>query len=316
MAMKSWRSRLLATYLGISHPYRWWASRRWCARGLAPISILFHHRIADDRKNDWTISCAAFERQLDWLQQHREIISLAEAQARISAGRNDRLAVCITFDDGYADNCLFAVPLLLKRSIPFTYFVTTKHIARQEPFPHDARRGLPLAPNTVDQIRAMADAGVEIGVHSRSHVDFGQINELQVVEDEIVGAKQEIEGWIGRATRFFAFPFGMPQNLSCPAIDVIRQSGLSGFCSAFGGYNWPRCDSFHLRRFHADEDFQQFLNWVTICPRKQVLTERAAAHIPCSASSGSVSSGSASSGSASLPASAGQAPQCLSRVES
>ena len=67
----------------------------------------------------------------------------------------------------------FAVPLLLKHQIPFTYFVSTDHVLGGEPFPHDVQAGRPLASNTLAQLRELAAAGVEIGAHTRSHADFG-----------------------------------------------------------------------------------------------------------------------------------------------
>ena len=39
-------------------------------------------------------------------------------------------------------------------------------------------------------------------------------------------------------------------------------------CSAYGGYNFPGDDPFHLRRFHADPEFIRFNNWMTVDPRK------------------------------------------------
>ena len=103
--------------------------------------VLFYHRIADDAANPWTASNAVFERQIDWLGRHYEFVPLAEAQRRLRAGSNSRPVVSITFDDGYADNCTHALPLLIERRIPCTYFVTTHHILTGEAFPHDLAHG-------------------------------------------------------------------------------------------------------------------------------------------------------------------------------
>ena len=135
--------------------------------------VLFYHRVADEHPNDWTMSTRTFATQIDWLRPRFDLVSLAEAQARIASGRNRIPTACITFDDGYADNMRFAVPLLLKYHIPFTYFVSTNHVLGGKPFPHDVAIGQPLAPNTPSQLRELAAAGVEIGGHTRSHADLG-----------------------------------------------------------------------------------------------------------------------------------------------
>lgn len=263
-----WKSWLIEAYYRGTLPYRWWSNARASREGQLPVCVLFHHRVADDQANPWTISTNTFQRQLDWLQRNCDIISLAEMQRRIREGTNERLSVCITFDDGYADNCLHAVPLLLRRRIPFTYFVTTENLRDGEPFPHDMEIGHPLAPNSIDEIKAMADAGVEIGVHTSTHANLGTITDDARLHDEIVQAKEDLQRWTGRPARYFSFPYGQISNLSVQAAQLIHRSGYAGLCSAFGGYNYPGGESFHIRRFHADSQMSRFRNWMTIDPRK------------------------------------------------
>jgi hypothetical protein len=56
--------------------------------------------------------------------------------------------------------------------------------------------------------------------------------------------------------------------LTQAAIACVQRAGLRGFCSAFGGYNLPGRDAFHIRRFHGDEDFARFRNWLDFDTRK------------------------------------------------
>ena len=233
-----------------------------------PIQILFYHRVADDHPNDWTMSTRSFARQLRWLRSRFDIVSLSEAQARIASGRNQRPTACITFDDGYADNRRFAIPLLLKHHIPFTYFVSTNHVLGGESFPHDVAAGQPLEVNTLLQLREMAAAGVEIGAHTRSHANLGADLTHDQLVDELVGSKDELEAAIGRDVRYFAFPYGKHENLSAAAFRIAFEAGFDGVCSAYGGYNFPGDDAFHLRRFHADREFVRFKNWLTIDPQR------------------------------------------------
>ncbi len=267
--MFDWKSWGIRAYYLSTLACRRWSNARAAREGRLPVCVLFHHRVADDQSNPWTISTGIFERQLDWLQRNCDIISLAETQRRLREGKNERLSVSITFDDGYADNCLHAVPLLLRRKVPFTYFVTTDNIRDGEPFSHDMAIGQPLAPNSIDEIKAMADAGVEIGVHTSTHANLGALDgDRTRLYDEIVQAKEDLERWTGKSGRYFAFPFGQVTNISVEAVELIHRTGYAGFCSAFGGYNFPGGESFHIRRFHADNQMSRFLNWMTIDPRK------------------------------------------------
>src|SRR5262249_6457291 len=160
---------------------------------------------------------------------------LAETQTRIRSGHNDRPTTAITFDDGYADNGRFAIPLLLKHGIPFTYFVSTDHVLRGKPFPHDVAVGRPLPVNTLAQLRQLAAAGVERGAHTRSHADLGKLQSKQETFDEVVGSKRDLETALGKRIRYFAFPYGMHQNLSTDAFRIAFEAGFDGVCSAYGG---------------------------------------------------------------------------------
>ena len=162
----------------------------------------------------------------------------------------------------------FAIPLLLQYRIPFTYFVSTNHVLRGEPFPHDVAAGKPLPVNTLAQLRQLAAAGVEIGAHTRGHVDLGAQLSAEELFDEIVGSKRELQVAVGCDVRYFAFPYGQHKNMSASAIRIAFQAGFAGVCSAYGGYNFPGDDPFHLRRFHADGELLRFKNWLTVDSRK------------------------------------------------
>ena len=241
---------------------------RLAKQSKAPISVLFYHRVADSDPNDWTISCDHFRRQIDYCQQSYELIDLAELQRRVRENESRNAAVSLTFDDGYQDNCDFALPLLIERRIPCTYFVTTSNIRSQIAFPHDQAAGRSLPVNTVEQIRQASDAGIEIGCHTRNHVDFSCVHDSNVVRAEIIEAKDELEQMIGKRVRYFAFPYGMPQQLTQIAIEAVYEAGFDGFCSAYGAYNLVGRDWFHIRRCHGDPRFSRFVNWLSFDPGK------------------------------------------------
>lgn len=259
---------LLGAYYGATYWYR----RRWMARAMAaeraPVMVLFYHRVADDMATPWTITPRAFARQMEWLSRHFELVSLSEAQERVRCGRNAAPAVCITFDDGYAENCQAALPLLIRRRIPCTYFVCTHHVLHGEAFPHDIDRGLRFAPNTVEELQQLAAAGIEIGAHTRSHADLGRVTDPEMLYDELVTAGAELQSAVGRPVRYFAFPFGKHINLNAAAFHLAYEHGYEAVCSAYGGYNFPGDDAFHLQRIPADEVFLRLKNWTTVDPRK------------------------------------------------
>ncbi|MCA9131801.1 MAG: polysaccharide deacetylase family protein [Planctomycetales bacterium] len=236
--------------------------------GQLPIGVLFYHRVANRHPNTWTLSRRDFSRQLDWLQKHYDIVSLAEAQQRIRGQYCDRPTISITFDDGYAENAHFAIPELLRRNLPATYFVATEFVRTGKHFPHDVQAGCLLEPNTIEDLRDFAEHGIEIGAHTRNHLDLGQVRSPGQLRDEIQGSIDDLQAWLGRQVRYFAFPFGLPCNTSQAAVDVLEDAGIAGFCTAYGAWNWPGDRGFHLRRIHADAGLEKLKNWLTYDPRK------------------------------------------------
>jgi peptidoglycan/xylan/chitin deacetylase (PgdA/CDA1 family) len=266
--MPLWKWLLLNVYYHGSRPARWWIYRKLAARRRMPIASLYYHRIADDAATECTMPNQTFIDQMRWLRKHFDLISFEEAQRRIRSGISDRPAVHITFDDGYADNCRSAIPWLVKEQIPCTYFVTVRNILEGRAFDHDLNQGLELAPNSLEQVSAMAAAGIEIGAHSYSHPDISKVTDPAELRRELAVARDELSAAIGQPVRYFSFPFGLHVNLSCQAFDMAAQCGYEGVCSAYGGYNYPGDDPFHLQRIPTVNETLRLKNWLTCDPRK------------------------------------------------
>ena len=267
--MTQLRTNLIDAYRWLTLPYRSFRLQQLSRRGQVPVAILFYHRVDNQYANPWTISEQGFLQQIEWIQKRFDLVSLAECQRRIDSGYNQRPTLSITFDDGYADNCAFALPLLMERNIPVTYFVTTEHTTHNKPFPHDTDRDEPLAPNSIESLRALAEAGVEIGGHTRTHADLGAIQDSEVLFDEVIAATKEMERAIDRPIRYFAFPFGQPHHLNPAVFHLLREHGFAGACSAYGGMNEIGGDSFHLQRIHGDPNFSRIKNWLTFDSRME-----------------------------------------------
>jgi peptidoglycan/xylan/chitin deacetylase (PgdA/CDA1 family) len=264
------RRALAGLYYCTTYAGRSWHLRRLAAAGRAPIAVLAFHRIADDRANRWTMATRDFVKTMRRLKRRFDMISLAELQQRLGGGFNSRPGVCITFDDGYGDNCRVALPLLVEERIPCTYFVTTNAVLGGMPFTHDTDMGnYDLVPNTIEQLRHWSQAGIDIGAHTRTHADLGRVADRGLLVDEIATARTELEAALGREVRYFAFPFGSPENLSREAFDVARAAGYAGACSAYGRWNHPAVGAFHIRRRCVDGPPHRAKNWAMVDPLRE-----------------------------------------------
>ena len=137
------------------HPLR--PGRPWRARAAGPVhgAILLYHRVVDvgDDPLALAVSPAHFAAQLSALKERWTPVPLAD----VLAGTAGPHAVALTFDDGYHDNLLHALPALRDAGVPATLFASTGHVAGGERFWWDEVTAL-LGSETPSH--PAADAGV------------------------------------------------------------------------------------------------------------------------------------------------------------
>ncbi|MBL8344493.1 MAG: polysaccharide deacetylase family protein [Rubrivivax sp.] len=71
------------------------------------------------------VDAARFEALVRLLATSFNVLSLGDAAARLAAGTLPAGALCVTFDDGYADNAEIALPILRRHGVKATFFVAT-----------------------------------------------------------------------------------------------------------------------------------------------------------------------------------------------
>lgn len=102
------------------------------------IPVLMYHGVLPDdspfAENNWLqVRCSEFDLQLDFLSRHYQIISVAQALSG-SYQKAGLPPVLVTFDDGYANNFQYALPILKKYKAPACIFVTTAYLDTKQLF--------------------------------------------------------------------------------------------------------------------------------------------------------------------------------------
>lgn len=130
MPLKSPRASLLG-HLGLLDLYA--LARRLTVRSQVGI-IIFHHVYPEDHPLlNSNIAVNDFERVVSFLRKAFNVLPLGVLADKLRRGETiPRRSVCLTFDDGYRDNYIFAYPILRKYGVTATIFLTTNYIGNSD----------------------------------------------------------------------------------------------------------------------------------------------------------------------------------------
>ena len=104
--------------------------------------------------------------------------------------------VCLTFDDGYKDNCTVLLPILEKYDVKATVFVAAGLLNFNERF------------MTMDELVELAESPlVSIGSHGMTHRDFQELS-LKEIEEELMNSKRILSPLSHQEITCFAYPGG------------------------------------------------------------------------------------------------------------
>jgi peptidoglycan/xylan/chitin deacetylase (PgdA/CDA1 family) len=194
--------------------------------------ILMYHNI-DQKEDMLSVSPQDFKRHLEFLKRHGyNVIGLGEL-ADLTAGlkKVPPKTVVITFDDGRENNFTNAYPLLKKYNMPATIFVIPNHCGWQGYL-------------TKQQIRQMAQDGIDIGSHTLNDVWLPDCDEAKLNE-EIAGSKKALQEITQKRVDFISYPLGgFNQRVRL----AVMRAGYKAACATNPGRYSAANDLYALKR--------------------------------------------------------------------
>lgn len=172
-------------------------------------TILTYHAIGEcphsgRPHNCVCVSTEAFAKQMKFLANSRQVVSLEDVVERRFSGR--RPAVAITFDDGYRNILTNAAPILNQHGFVATVFVPTKWIGQRNFW--DAETDcFPLEIADEDELQKAERLGIAVQSHGHAHIDLQRADSRTVTEDLQMSVVR-LHEILGRQPRYLAYPYG------------------------------------------------------------------------------------------------------------
>ena len=200
-----------------------------------------------------------FSEHVSWLVENCRCVPFHELPIGNDQPPDGRPLVSLTFDDGYADNHEFALPLLAAAGLTATFFLTAGLVER-DPSVLDRLNHLQrvdpgvIQPLRWEQVREMVDSGMEVGTHGYSHANLATLPYPQL-EHELTHSKGVIEDRLGQQIRVMAYPFGRPRvHFTDQVTRAARRAGYEMAASAVTRGVKPTDDPFSIPRIFATRD--------------------------------------------------------------
>lgn len=191
------------------------------------ISILMYHSL-DSSGSAISMEPKIFEEHMTGLTEAGyRVISLRQALAeRDEQGDWPDKSVVVTFDDGFASIYEHALPVLQRFGFGASVYLIAGHVDGFNDWGSPVRGFGRQKILSWDQVKEMAEYGIEIGAHTLTHADLSVLNS-KALEREIIGSAEEISQRINEPVITFAYPYG---NLSDEAKAIVDRT-YSAVCT-------------------------------------------------------------------------------------
>jgi len=165
------------------------------------VTALFYHSLDSGKP------LTNFLKQIDYLVRHGyKVVPINDVVSYVRGKKTlPPRSVCLTFDDGYSNNCGVVFAILKKYDVPVTIFLSTKYVASDDSQEIDLGIGERFL--SWGEIKEMVRSGVCFGSHGHNHCDLTSLSADKSLQ-EILLSKELIKKNLSGRIRYFSYPYG------------------------------------------------------------------------------------------------------------
>jgi peptidoglycan/xylan/chitin deacetylase (PgdA/CDA1 family) len=207
---------------------------------VSDVLVLCYHAVSERWDADLSVRPEELERQLGMLS--RRGYRGATFQRAVS-DPPARRTVAVTFDDAYRSVIRLARPILDRLGFPGSVYVPTAFAGSERPLSWpgiDQWTGTEheheLVPMTWDELRELADAGWEVGSHTRTHPHLTELGDEELAS-ELRDSRAECADAMRRPCETLAYPYG---DVDERVVAAARAAGYTQAAALPGRWHEPR----------------------------------------------------------------------------
>jgi peptidoglycan/xylan/chitin deacetylase (PgdA/CDA1 family) len=206
------------------------------------VTILIYHRVGAGAGGEMDLTPEAFDIQLAWLDEHRDVISLDHAVDLVTGNAAQPMTgreVVLTFDDGTGDWVDHVLPALERHRTPATFYVATSFVEDQVTLPG---AGKPISWAGLGELAG--STLTTIGSHTHGHMLLDRLDAARTAQ-ELDRSVELLGEHTGSAPKHFAYPKAV---LGSPAAEAAVTSRFRSAVIAGTRPNPPGTDPHRLHR--------------------------------------------------------------------
>ncbi len=237
--------------------------KAWSMRPASALSrIIYYHSVHPSLEGSHRP--ADFARQMEWLQEHGyRTVRMSEVPELLD-DPNSEPFVAVTFDDGYADNLEFGVPILEALGFAATVFVVAGMVGEDRPIPssrgHKLYADRPML--TKRDLAELVGAGIEVGSHGQDHLLASkQARESpRAFLEDVAKSRETLAEATGGDVTSFAYPNGQRGAFSRTTREVLFEAGFEAVATTIWGTLNGSSDALELPRCEiaAEDTIEEF----------------------------------------------------------